>query len=55
MLVRIGHAINLCTKIAEHLNLLLLSLVRLRNIHALLNCGTLLDLLNPLIERGELG
>lgn len=50
MLVRVGHAINLGTKIAEHLGLFLLRLIRLRNINPLLNRNTLINLFDPLLE-----
>lgn len=54
MLIRSSHGINLGTAIPEVFSLLLRSPSRMRNIHPLLNSSTLINLLDPLLQSGEL-
>lgn len=55
MLIGSSHRINLGPAIPENLSLLLRSPSRVRNIQPPLNSSTLINLIDPLLQSGELG
>lgn len=55
MLISSGHGINLDPAIPEEFGLLLWSPNRVGNIQSLLNSSTLINLLDPLLQKRELG